>query len=110
MIIEVCQKKEADAAKDEWRRTEWLAVQLMNVSGNLRRTVRPGQLIKFADEKRKLSPKDREIREQQLKETAMRHKAKFWTKIKGQALEDAAIMRGGADEDVLPRGPSTTGL
>ena len=105
MIIEVCQKKEAEAAKDEWRRTEWLAVQLMNVSGNLKRTVRPGQLIKFADEKRKLSPKDREVRAQQLKETAMRHKAKFWTKIKGQALEDAAILRDAPAGDTLPQGP-----
>ena len=105
MIIEVCQKKEAEAAKDEWRRTEWLAVQLMNVSGNLKRTVRPGQLIKFADEKHKLSLKDRETREQQLKETAMRHKAKFWTKIKGQALEDAAILRDAPTGDTLPQGP-----
>ena len=106
MIIEVCQKKEAEAAKDEWRRTEWLAVQLMNVSGNLKRTVRPGQLIKFKDETQgMLTPKEREARKRQFKETVMLHKAKFWTKIKGQTLEDAAILQNRATGDVLPRGP-----
>lgn len=77
--------------KESWRRTAWLAAQLINISGKTLpkgRTVRVSDLIRFEDEGKRGREIDMERRRREAEETFRQHKQKFWTKIKGASVED----------------------
>lgn len=92
---------ERERDKSEWRRTAWLAAQIINISGKAMpkgRTVRAEDLIKFRDDDIAAGKVDMEKRRREAEESFRLAKRKFWTKIKGDKLDDIVIPGVTAEE------------
>jgi len=82
----------AQDEKAAWKRTAWLAAQIINISGKyIKRQVKPDDLIQFPDEVKEKEPFDVEKRRREAEETFRFHKTKAWTKIKGASVEDIKL-------------------
>jgi hypothetical protein len=63
----------------------------MNATGNFKRKIKPTDLVKFPDDTKAREPIDVEKRKAEMLESARLHKAKFWTLIKGNSLDEVKI-------------------
>lgn len=85
-MVEVMGERERGREREAWRRTAFLAAEIINISGKtVKGHVKPDQLVKFEDEKPP-APVDIEKRKREAAETLKRHKAKFWTKFKDESV------------------------
>lgn len=79
----------------------------MNATGNYKRTIRAEDLANFKDDDKGERTFDPEKRRREFLETARHHKAKFWTVIKGDSLDDIKLpeLNGVGEAGVVPALP-----
>lgn len=94
---------EEAGAREEWRRTAWLAAQIINISGKyVRSAVKDTDLIQFpeTDDERETRI-DLEERRRQALEDIRYHKRKAWTLIEGASVEEVDIPPVGESGNVV---------
>ena len=85
-MAEVCGEREHAAEKERWRQVAFLAATAMNSSGRYRKTIKPDELLSFGEDKRRMTPDERDRRRAEAMETLKLHKAKCWTKFKDESV------------------------
>lgn len=86
-MAEVCGERERAREKDDWRRAALVAATVINSAGKtFRRNVKPDDLLSFTDERKRMSPEERDRRKREAAETLKLHQSKFWTKFKPESV------------------------
>lgn len=96
--------------REAWERDAYFTACLMNATGNYKRPVKAGDLIRLPKRPAVKTRVDAETRRQQALETARLHKKKFWRLIKGKSPEDVRFLGEeaageGEKQDVHPAAP-----
>lgn len=90
-MVDCFYEQEKNREREAWRRTAFLASQIINISGKMvKRAIKPEQLVRFAEEGKRAEEDLDKLKQEALAGLKF-HKSKFWGAVGGTSLDKVKI-------------------